>query len=73
MPSTQQHNHNKGIYLRTRSGDRLINLARLRANKKLRKVLIRGMLFGAFQVLRNAVGGGRVSDLPGKSVKKMYD
>ena len=28
--------------------------------------------FGAIQVLRNAVGGGRVSDFPEKSVTKMY-
>ena len=34
-----------GIYFRTRSDDRLFNLARLRANTKLRKDLIRDMLF----------------------------
>ena len=28
--------------------------------------------FGAIQVLRNAEGGGRVSDFPKKSVAKMY-
>ena len=27
---------------------------------------------GAIQVLRNAVGGGRVSEFPEKSVTKMY-
>ena len=35
----------EGIYLRTRSDGRLFNLARLRANTKLREVLIRDMLF----------------------------
>ena len=35
----------EGIYFRTRSDDRLFNLARLRANTKLRKDLIRDMLF----------------------------
>ena len=35
----------EGIYLRTRSDDRLFNLARLRANTKVRKVLIRDMMF----------------------------
>ena len=35
----------EGIYFRTRSDDRLINLARLRANTKLRKDPIRNMLF----------------------------
>ena len=34
-----------GIYLRTRSDGRLFNLARLRAKTKVRKVLIRDMLF----------------------------
>ena len=29
-------------------------------------------LYGAIQVLRNAVGGGRVSDFPDKSITKMY-
>ena len=33
------------IYLRTRSDGRLFNLVRLRANTKVRKVLIRDMLF----------------------------
>ena len=28
--------------------------------------------FGTIQVLRNALGGGRVSDFLGKSVTKMY-
>ena len=35
----------EGIYLRTRSDGRLFNLTRLRAKTKVRKVLIRGMLF----------------------------
>ena len=35
----------EGIYFRTRSDDRLINLARLRAKTKVRKDLIRDMLF----------------------------
>ena len=35
----------EGIYLRTRSDVRLFNLARLRAKTKVRKVLIRDMLF----------------------------
>ena len=35
----------EGIYLRTRSDGRLFNLARLRAKTKVRKVLIRDMLF----------------------------
>ena len=35
----------EGIYLRTRSDARLFNLARLRAKTKVRKVLIRDMLF----------------------------
>ena len=35
----------EGIYLRTRSDDRLFNLARLRAKTKVREVLIRDMLF----------------------------
>ena len=35
----------EGIYLRTRSGGTLFNLARLRAKTKVRKVLIRDMLF----------------------------
>ena len=35
----------EGIYLRTRSDGRLSNLARLRAKTKVRKVLIRDMLF----------------------------
>ena len=35
----------EGIYLRTRSDGRLFNLARLRANTKVREVLIRYMLF----------------------------
>ena len=35
----------EGIYLRTRSYDRLFNLARLRAKTKVCKVLIRDMLF----------------------------
>ena len=35
----------EGIYLRTRSDGRLFNLARLRAKTKVRKVLIRNMLF----------------------------
>ena len=35
----------EGIYLRTRSDGRLFNLARLRAKMKVRKVLIRDMLF----------------------------
>ena len=35
----------EGIYFRTRSDDRLFNLARLRANTKLRMDLIRDMLF----------------------------
>ena len=35
----------EGIYFRTRSDDRLFNLARLRPNTKLRKDLIRDMLF----------------------------
>ena len=35
----------EGIYLRTRSDDRLFNLARLRAKTKVRKDLIRDMLF----------------------------
>ena len=35
----------EGIYLRTRSGGRLFNLARLRAKTKVRGVLIRDMLF----------------------------
>ena len=35
----------EGIYLRTSSDGRLFNLARLRAQKKVRKVLIRDMLF----------------------------
>ena len=35
----------EGIYLRTRSDDRLFNLARLRAKIKVREVLIRNMLF----------------------------
>ena len=35
----------EGIYLRTRSDGRLFNLARLRANTKVREVLIRDMLF----------------------------
>ena len=35
----------EGIYLRTRSDGRLFNLARLRANTKVRKVLIRDMMF----------------------------
>ena len=35
----------EGMYLRTRSEDRLFNLARLRAKTKLREVLIRDMLF----------------------------
>ena len=34
-----------GIYLHTRSDGSLINLARLRAKKKVRKVLVREMLF----------------------------
>ena len=39
MPSTE------GNYIRTRSDGRLFNLARLRAKTKVRKVLIRDMLF----------------------------
>ena len=35
----------EGIYFRTRSDGRLFNLARLRAKTKVRKVLIRDMLF----------------------------
>ena len=35
----------EGIYFRTRSDDRLFNLSRLRANTKVRKDLIRDMLF----------------------------
>ena len=35
----------EGIYFRTRSDDRLFNLARLRAKTKVRKDLIRDMLF----------------------------
>ena len=35
----------EGIYLRTRSDDRLFTLARLRAKTKVRKVIIRDMLF----------------------------
>ena len=35
----------EGIYFRTRSDDRLFNLARLRAKTKVSKVLIRDMLF----------------------------
>ena len=35
----------EGIYFRTRSDDRLFNLARLRTNTKVRKDLIRDMLF----------------------------
>ena len=35
----------EGIYLRTRSDGRVFNLARLRAKTKVRKVLIRDMLF----------------------------
>ena len=35
----------EGIYLRTRSDDKLFNLARLRAKTKVRKSLIRDMLF----------------------------
>ena len=35
----------EGIYLRTRSDGKLFNLARLRAKTKVRKVLIRDMLF----------------------------
>ena len=35
----------EGVYLRTRSDGRLFNLARLRAKKKVRNVLIRDMLF----------------------------
>ena len=35
----------EGIYLRTRSDGRLVNLARLRAKTKVREVLIRDMLF----------------------------
>ena len=35
----------EGIYFRTRSDDRLVNLARLRANTTVRKDLIRDMLF----------------------------
>ena len=35
----------EGIYLRTRSDGRLFNLARLRAKTKVRKVLIRDILF----------------------------
>ena len=34
-----------GIYFHTRSDDRLVNLARLRAKTKVRKALIRDMLF----------------------------
>ena len=30
------------------------------------------LYLGAIRVLRNAVGGGRVSDFPEKSVTKMY-
>ena len=35
----------EGIYFRTRSDDRLFNRARLRDKTKVRKVLIRDMLF----------------------------
>ena len=35
----------EGIYFRTRSDDRLFNLARLRAKTKVRKDIIRDMLF----------------------------
>ena len=35
----------EGIYLHTRSDGRIFNLARLRAKTKVRKVLIRDMLF----------------------------
>ena len=35
----------EGLYFRTCSDDRLFNLARLRAKTKVRKDLIRGMLF----------------------------
>ena len=35
----------EGIYLRTRSDGRLFNLACLRAKTKVRKVLVRDMLF----------------------------
>ena len=35
----------EGIYIRTRSDGRLFNLARLRAKTKVRKVIIRDMLF----------------------------
>ena len=35
----------EGIYFRSRSDSRLFNLARLRAETKVRKVLIRDMLF----------------------------
>ena len=44
----------EGIYLRTRSDGRLFNLTRLRAKTKVRKVLIRDMLFADDAPRRNS-------------------